>query len=119
MSSSAAVTVPHLADGPAMFFGSSIDSFALPYAAIIVIALALFVLFRAKHSGPRLKYLASTPKVTSVITRELRPAPAPEARSDVAAGEVEAEEERGTEAEAGGSADPAELADGEGDPLVN
>ena len=75
MSSSAAVTVPHLADGPAMFFGNSIDSFALPYAAIIVIALALFVLFRAKHSGPRLKYLASKPKVTSVITRELRSAP--------------------------------------------
>lgn len=64
-----------------MFFGSSIDSFALPYAVVIVIAAALFVLFRAKHSGPRLKYLASTPKVTSVITREpgrpphLRPGP--------------------------------------------
>ncbi len=101
MSSSAAVTVPHLADGTAMFFGSSIDSFALPYAVVIVIAAALFVLFRAKHSGPRLKYLASTPKVTSVITREPGPAPAPAARSDVAAGEIEAGEGRGTEA--GGS----------------
>jgi hypothetical protein len=92
-----------------MFFGSSIDSFALPYAAVIVIALALLVLFRAKHSGPRLKYLASTPKVTSVITREPRPAPAAEAGPDVAAGEAE---ERGTEAEAG-SAAPGERADGE------
>ena len=80
-----------------MFFGSSIDSFALPYAAIIVIGLALFVLFRAKHSGPRLKYLPSTPKVTSVITRELSAGPAPAARSDAAADEVEvaAQEERG------------------------
>jgi len=62
--------------GPAMFLGSSIMSFALPYGAFIVAAAALFILFRAKHSGPGLKYLSSVP-VTSVITREPGPVPAP------------------------------------------
>lgn len=71
--------------GPAMFLGASIMSFALPYAAFIVIAAALFVLFRAKHSGPRLKYLPSTP-VTSVITREPGPVPAPAAKAATSAG---------------------------------
>ena len=99
-----------------MFFGSSIDSFALPYAAIIVIAVALFVLFRAKHSGPRLKYLASTPKVTSVITREPRPAPAPGTRPDVGTGQGEAEE---PEARSDVAAGEVEAEDERGDPLVN
>jgi hypothetical protein len=61
-----------------MFLGSSMMSFALPYAAFIVIASALFVLFRAKHSSPRLKYL-SPEVVTSVTTREPGPVPAPAA----------------------------------------
>jgi hypothetical protein len=70
-----------------MFFGSSIMSFALPYGAFIVVASALFVLFRAKHSGPRLKYL-SPAVVTSVITREPGPVPAPAATTEAPAKEA-------------------------------
>ena len=66
--------VPHLADGPAMYFGGTIMTFALPLGAFIVISIALFFLFRSEHSGPKLKYLA-TASFTSVATRE--PAPAP------------------------------------------
>ena len=63
-----------------MFLGGSIMTFALPYAAFIVIATALFFLFRAKHHSPRLKYL--TPEVvTSVSTREPGPVPAPAAKA--------------------------------------
>jgi hypothetical protein len=71
-----------LADGPAMYFGGTIMTFALPLGAFIAAALALFFLFRARHSGPRLTYLTSTP-VASVTTREPgpAPAPAPEARA--------------------------------------
>jgi hypothetical protein len=69
------IASPALADGPAMFLGSSILSFALPYGAFIIVAAALFMLFRARHSGPRLKYLPAG-TVTSVMT--LEPAPAPE-----------------------------------------
>ena len=65
----------HLADGPAMYFGGSIMTFALPYGAFIVIAVALYFLFRAKHSGPKLKYLA-TASVASFTTREPGPVPA-------------------------------------------
>jgi hypothetical protein len=56
-----------------MFLGSSIMSFALPYGAFIIIAIALFTLFRTRHSVPRLKYLPSG-TVTSVMTREPVPA---------------------------------------------
>ena len=67
-----------LADGPAMYFGGSIMTFALPYGAFIVIATALYFLFRAKHHNPRLRYM--TPEtVTSVLTREPGPVPAPAA----------------------------------------
>ena len=69
-----------LADGPAMYLGGSIMTFALPYAAFIVIATALFFLFRAKHHNPRLKYLAPE-VVTSVETREPGPVPAPMAKA--------------------------------------
>ena len=69
-----------LADGPAMYLGGSIMTFALPYAAFIVIATALFFLFRAKHHGPRLKYM-SPEVVTSVTTREPGPVPAPAAKA--------------------------------------
>ena len=66
-----------LADGPAMYFGGTIMTFALPYGAFIAAAVALFYLFRARHSVPRLRWSSSTAQVTSVITRE--PGPAPEA----------------------------------------
>ncbi len=69
-----------LADGPAMYLGGSIMTFALPYAAFIVIATALYFLFRAKHHGPRLKYM-SPEVVTSVGTREPGPVPAPAAKA--------------------------------------
>ena len=64
--------VASLADGPAMFLGSSIMSFALPYGAFIVVAVALFLLFRASHSGPQLKYLPAG-RITSIVTREPGP----------------------------------------------
>jgi hypothetical protein len=71
------VSIP-LADGPAMYFGGSVMTFALPYGAFIVIATALFFLFRAKHHNPRLRYMAPE-TVTSVETREPGPVPAPAA----------------------------------------
>jgi hypothetical protein len=68
-----------LADGPAYFFGSTIMTFALPYGAFIAAAIALFYLFRARHSGPRLRWSGdSAAQVASVTTREPGPAPAPE-----------------------------------------
>ncbi|HEY6493807.1 MAG TPA: hypothetical protein VIZ43_11065 [Trebonia sp.] len=66
----------HLADGPAMYFGGTIETFALPLGAFIVISVALYFLFRADHAGTRLKYL-TTASVSSVTTREPAPAPAP------------------------------------------
>ena len=67
-----------LADGPAMYFGSTIMTFALPYGAFIAATIALYYLFRARHSGPRLRWsAASAGQVTSVTTREPGPAPAP------------------------------------------
>ena len=67
-----------LADGPAMYFGSTIMTFALPYGAFIAAAIVLFYLFRARHSGPRLRWsLGTGAQVASVTTREPGPAPAP------------------------------------------
>ena len=63
-----------------MFLGGSILSFVLPMAAFIVIAGALFYLYRRPHSNPRLKYM--TPEtVTSVGTMEPGPVPAPAAKA--------------------------------------
>jgi hypothetical protein len=59
-----------------MYFGGTIMTFALPLGAFIVIAIALYYLFRSEHSGPKLKYLA-TASFTSVGTREPGPVPAP------------------------------------------
>jgi hypothetical protein len=69
------VSAPHLADGPAMYLGGSIMTFALPYAAFIVIATVLFYLYRRPHYGPKLKYLTPGP-IASVLTREPGPIPA-------------------------------------------
>jgi hypothetical protein len=61
-----------------MFFGSTIMTFALPYGAFIAAAIALFYLFRARHSGPRLRWSAgSDATISSVTTWEPGPAPAP------------------------------------------
>jgi hypothetical protein len=54
-------------------------TFALPYGAFIAAAIALFYLFRATHSGPRLRWSSdNAAHVASVTTREPGPAPAPE-----------------------------------------
>ena len=66
----------HLADGPAMYFGGTVMTFALPLGAFIVISIVLYYLLRSSHSGPRLKYLTTAP-FASVGTREPGPAPAP------------------------------------------
>jgi hypothetical protein len=81
------VSVLHLADGPAMYLGGSIMTFALPLGAFIVIATVLFFVYRAPHYGPRLKYLTSG-AVTSLLTREPGPIPAPAAGTEAAAGKA-------------------------------
>jgi hypothetical protein len=58
-----------LADGPARYLGGSIETFALPMAAFIVIATALYFIFRRPHHVPRMKYLVPATQ-TSVGTRE-------------------------------------------------
>jgi hypothetical protein len=63
-----------------MFLGGSILSFVLPMAAFIVIAGALFYLYRRPHRNPQLKYLEPE-TVTSVGTREPGPVPAPAAKA--------------------------------------
>ena len=74
-----ALQLAPLADGPAQYFGSTIMTFALPYGAFIAAAIALFYLFRATHSGPRLRWSSDrAAHVASVTTREPGPAPAPE-----------------------------------------
>ena len=105
-----------IADGPAMYFGGTIMTFALPEGAFIVAAVVLFFLFRAKHSGPKLKY-TTTAAYTSIGTREPGPVPAPPVASPVVAGmmaEIAEDPEMavpetavtGTTAEPGPTADP-------------
>ena len=61
-------------------------TFALPYGAFIAAAIALFYLFRATHSGPRLRWSSdSAAHVASVTTREPGPIPAPEMTTGVSA----------------------------------
>jgi fucose 4-O-acetylase-like acetyltransferase len=60
-----------LADGPAMYLGGSIMTFALPYAAFIVIACVLYLLYRRPHSESWLRYLAGRHQA-SVRTPEPR-----------------------------------------------
>jgi hypothetical protein len=59
-----------------MYFGGTIMTFALPLGAFIVITVALFFLFTAQHSGPKLKYWVNAP-FTAVGTREPGRVPAP------------------------------------------
>jgi hypothetical protein len=73
-----------IADGPAMYFGGTIMTFALPMGAFIVATVALFYLFRAQHSGPKLKYLAGD-AFSSFGTREPGPVPAPPVQAASAA----------------------------------
>jgi hypothetical protein len=100
------VSITSVADGPAMFLGSSIMSFALPYAAFIVVATVLFLLFRARHSLPRLKYMSATGTVSSFMTREPGPVPAPAAAPETAAPETAAPETAAPETAAPETAAP-------------
>jgi len=69
-----------------MYFGSTIMTFALPFGAFIVATIALYYLFRARHSGPRLRWSAgSAGQVASVTTREPGPVPAPDATTAMSA----------------------------------
>jgi hypothetical protein len=77
------VSIP-LADGPAMYFGGTIMTFALPMGAFILASVALFYLFRFQHSGPKLKYLAGA-AFSSFGTREPGPVPAPPVQAASAA----------------------------------
>jgi hypothetical protein len=95
-----------------MYFGGTIMTFALPYGAIIVISLVLFFLFRARHSGPRLKYLHSS-DVTSVITREPGPAPAPSVAADEAKVDSKPKAEAKAEADSSATAETKDSAEGE------
>ena len=88
MTVSMPLAAPHLADGPAMYFGGTIMTFALPMGAFIVITVTLFYLFRWKHAGPRLKYLTTAP-FTSVGTREPGPVPASPLTATVSVAEAE------------------------------
>jgi hypothetical protein len=84
-----------------MYFGGTIMTFALPYGAFIAAAVALFYLFRARHSGPRLRWSAATAaQVTSVTTREPGPIPAPGATTGVSALPVPTEHLQATASEA-------------------
>jgi hypothetical protein len=103
----------HLADGPAMYFGGTIMTFALPYGAFIVAAGALFFLFRAKHpAGPKLKY-TSTAFTTSVFTREPGPVPAPPVSAAAEPGSTAAAEPEST---AAGEPEPSAAADTAAEP---
>jgi hypothetical protein len=68
-----------------MYFGSTIMTFALPYGAFIAATIALFYLFRARHSGPRLRWTMGGAQVTSFTTREPGPIPTPEVTTGVSA----------------------------------
>ena len=88
MTVSMPLAAPHLADGPAMYFGGTIMTLALPMGAFIVITVALFYLFRSEHAGARLKYLTTAP-FTSVGTREPVPVPASPMIATVSVAEAE------------------------------
>jgi hypothetical protein len=89
-----------------MYFGGSIETFALPFGAFIVIATALFFLFRGKHRVPRLKYMA-TEEVTSIGTLEPGPIPAPAPKAATTPATM-APEDAKAEAKAEGTATDAE-----------
>jgi hypothetical protein len=63
------VTELVLADGPTRYLGGSIETFALPYGAFIVIAGLLYFFFKRPHSVPRMRYLTPAHQV-STGTRE-------------------------------------------------
>jgi pyruvate/2-oxoglutarate dehydrogenase complex dihydrolipoamide acyltransferase (E2) component len=87
------------ASGPDRYFGGTIETFALPMGAFIVISLILFYIYRRPHSVPRLRYLQPAHQ-TSFGTREpgtaglveVLPAPAAPAAPAAAPAAAEAPE---------------------------
>jgi hypothetical protein len=59
------VTELFLADGPTRYLGGSIETFALPYGAFIVIATALYFIFKRPHSVPRMRYLTPAHQIAA------------------------------------------------------
>jgi hypothetical protein len=59
------VTELVLADGPTRYLGGSIETFALPYGAFILIAVALYFIFKRPHSVPRMRYLTPANQVAT------------------------------------------------------
>jgi hypothetical protein len=59
------VTELVLADGPTRYLGGSIETFALPYGAFIVIAALLYFTFKRPHSVPRMRYLTPAHQVAA------------------------------------------------------
>jgi hypothetical protein len=95
-----------------MYFGGSIETFALPLGAFIVIATALYFLFRGKHHVPRLNYM--TPEeVASVSTLEPGPVPAPSPKAATTPATVPPEDAK-AEAAGEGTATAAETEGKEG-----
>ena len=54
-----------LADGPTRYLGGSIETFALPYGAFIVIAALLYFTFKRPHNVPRMRYLTPAHQVAA------------------------------------------------------
>jgi hypothetical protein len=94
-----------------MYFGGTVMTFALPMGAFIVATVVLFYLFRAQHSGPRLKYPAGA-AFSSFGTREPGPVPAPPVTvpettgAEEAPGETEAAPEQTAAEEAPADQEP-------------
>ena len=83
-----------LADGPTRYLGGSIESFALPYGAFIVIAGLLYLIFKRPHSVPRMRYLQPGHQ-TATGTREPGTAGVIRVRGPVPASAAVAEAETG------------------------
>jgi hypothetical protein len=86
------VTELVLADGPTRYLGGSIETFALPYGAFIVIAALLYFTFKRPHSVPRMRYLTPAHQVAAG-TREPGTAGTIRLRGAVPASAVVAEAE--------------------------
>jgi hypothetical protein len=59
------VTELVLAGGPTRYLGGSVETFALPYGAFILIAVALFFIFKRPHSVPRMRYLTPAHQIAT------------------------------------------------------
>jgi hypothetical protein len=88
------VTELVLAGGPTRYLGGSIETFALPYGAFIVIATALYFIFKRPHSVPRMRYLTPAHQIAAG-TREPGTAGMIRLRGPVPASAVVAEAETG------------------------